>query len=360
MLDDGDPHGNPNRMDLRHPGHLKNSYVDQKSLRIRSISFPAPPQQDHERLAPDLLYLFKSVPPLGWDMELQPKIEPVTLNQLRAEIRAVYIGAVKVETLCCEKIASCKHAAAPLTDEQWRSLVDLHKATMYEFADFFFATQHPAATRSRPIRESRLKYNMPQRLWQRIHALLDLMRRNLPAAEEHMAGFISLSFTLLTVLYEHAVGLEGIWSECLGDVARFGMAVQTSLEERSIWLGSSRMWYLKAIDLSPNVGRLSHHLAILSRPEPMGQLFHFIKSLCAVTPFGPARESIATLFNPVFSREMGLCEGLDVVAVKLHGLVMLNGSDEEYSAGLTGYTTALSDSLGADPTSWELFGYVGV
>ena len=339
-----------------HPGRLPSLYVNQRNLRIiRSISVPAPSKADHERPAPDLRHLYKNVPPTGWAMERQPQTRPVTLDQLKTEIRAVYIGTVKVETLCRERIASYTQATAPITDEEWRGLVGLHKAAMHEFADFFFAAQHPAAHRSRTIRDSRLKYSMPQRLWQRVQALLDLMRRHLPASREHMTGFISLAFTLFTVLYEHATDLEAIWSECLGDVARFGMAVQSSVEERGVWVGTSRMWYLRAIDLNPGVGRLSHHLAILARPEPMGQLFHFTKSLCAVTPFGAARESIATLFNPVFL-QTGPCQGLDVAAVKLHGMVMLDHGDDEFEAGLLEYMFALNDSMASDPGSWESFG----
>lgn len=360
MLDDdvpdGTSNGNPNGTALDNPGYLPTSYVNTRSLRIRSLSVPAPSYEDPGRPAPDLRHLYKNVPPTGWAMERQPLTQPVTLEQLKTEIRAVYINTIKVETLCRERIASYNAADAPLTDEQWRELVALHKATIYEFADFFFAAQHPAAMRSKTLRESRMKYSMPQRLWQRVQALLDLMRRHLPSSREHMTGFISLSFTLFTVLYEHVTDLEAIWSECLGDVARFGMAVQSSVEERAIWIGTSRTWYLRAIDLNPSVGRLSHHLAILARPEPMGQLFYFTKSLCAAAPFLAARESIATLFNPIFS-QMGPCQGLDIVAVKLHGMVMLDHGDEAFEAGLMEYMFALSDSIAVDPGSWESFGY---
>ena len=368
MLEDKTPDGKPNGISkggpngkaLDRPGHLpKSSYVSQKSLLIRSLSVPPPSGVDQERPAPDLRHLYKNVPPTGWAMELQPNTQTVTLDQLKTEVRAVYIGTVKVETFCSERIAAHKQANEPPSEEQWRSLVGLHKATIHEFADFFFATQHPTAMRSRTLRESRLKYSMPQRLWQRVQALLDLMRRHLPDSREHMAGFISLSFTIFTVLYEHATDLQTIWSECLGDVARFGMAIQNSFEERGIWVESSRMWYLRAIDLNPGVGRLSHHLAILARPEPMGQLFHFTKSLCAVTPFGPARESISTLFNPIFSQETGACQGLDILAVKLHGMIMMDYGDEDFEAALAEYRLALGDSIAADPVSWESFGYDG-
>ncbi|KAK4665439.1 hypothetical protein QC763_0062440 [Podospora pseudopauciseta] len=46
----------------------------------------------------------------------------------------------------------------------------------------------------------------------------------------------------------------------------------------------SRHWYSKASDKAPTTGRLYHHLAI---------------SLCVAIPFGSARESIITMFDPI-------------------------------------------------------------
>nr|CDI52953.1 conserved hypothetical protein [Melanopsichium pennsylvanicum 4] len=49
---------------------------------------------------------------------------------------------------------------------------------------------------------------------------------------------------------------------------------------------------------SPNIGRLHHHLGVLSRGEnDLRALYHLTKSLIAAKPFASARDSILTLFD---------------------------------------------------------------
>jgi hypothetical protein len=39
------------------------------------------------------------------------------------------------------------------------------------------------------------------------------------------------------------------------------------LRNREIWSGCAKMWYKKAADKSTVLGRISHHLAVLARPN---------------------------------------------------------------------------------------------
>ena len=55
------------------------------------------------------------------------------------------------------------------------------------------------------------------------------------------------------------------------------------------------MWYDKAADKSPNVGRILHHLAVLARPNGSQHLFYYTKALVSVVPFPNAREVITLL-----------------------------------------------------------------
>lgn len=58
------------------------------------------------------------------------------------------------------------------------------------------------------------------------------------------------------------------------------------------------MWYNKAADKAPNVGRIQHHLAVLAQPNIVQQLFYYSKALVSVIPFQNIRESVMLLFNP--------------------------------------------------------------
>src|SRR2546421_3132031 len=114
-----------------------------------------------------------------------------------------------------------------------------------------------------------------------------------------MLTFIYLVYSILGLLVEFVPSFEETWIEFLGDVARYRMAIEeTDLRDREVWSGVARMWYGRAADKSPNVGRIQHHLAVLARPNIAQQLFYYSKSLVTVIPFQDARESIMLLFNP--------------------------------------------------------------
>jgi hypothetical protein len=47
------------------------------------------------------------------------------------------------------------------------------------------------------------------------------------------------------------------WIECLGDLARYRMAIEEAdLRDREVWSGVARMWYNNATDKSPKVSRI--------------------------------------------------------------------------------------------------------
>ena len=84
------------------------------------------------------------------------------------------------------------------------------------------------------------KYDMPSRMWRHgIHNFLELQRHHLPYSLEQMLTFIYLAYSMMALLYETVPAFEITWIECLGDLARYRMAVEDKLlvTERS-----SRTW----------------------------------------------------------------------------------------------------------------------
>src|ERR1700743_1792382 len=112
------------------------------------------------------------------------------------------------------------------------------------------------------------------------------------------------------------------------------MAIEEAdLRDREIWSNVARMWYNKAADKSPNVGRIQHHLAVLARPNIVQQLFYYSKALVSAIPFQNARESIMFLFDPflqgsaIASQRWPLVES---ALVKANGVLFTHGSISEY------------------------------
>ena len=237
----------------------------------------------------------------------QPETRPISHDQLVVEVKGIYAGLVMVEAKSID--VDEKHLTAaqekelskrtPITNDQWRSLIALHKQLLHEHHDFFLASQHPSASSS--LSKLAAKYSMPARMWRHgIHAFLEVLRLWLPNSLEHMLAFIYIAYSMMALLYETVPAFEDTWIECLGDLGRYRMAVEDcEPKDREVWSGVARYWYGKASDKNPTVGRLYHHLAILARPYTLEQLCLYTRSLTCVMPFESTRGSIMTLLIPI-------------------------------------------------------------
>ena len=240
------------------------------------------------------------------EMLLQPDTRP-SHEQLVAEVKGIYAGLVMVEAKCIE-IDEKQSSPVQETDlakrmdlknDQWQSLIALHKQLLHEHHDFFLASQHPSA--SPALSRLAAKYSMPARMWRHgIHAFLEVLRHRLPESLEHMLAFIYIAYSMMALLYETVSTFEDTWIECLGDLGRYRMAIEDDEpKDREVWSNVARFWYEKAAERSPNVGRLYHHLAILARPYTIEQLSLYLRSLTSASPFVSVVGGIQTLFNPI-------------------------------------------------------------
>ncbi|KAK5076668.1 hypothetical protein LTS08_005839 [Lithohypha guttulata] len=228
---------------------------------------------------------------------------PITVPQLIQEVKGIYAGLVMVEKKCTEIVTQQTTNPTKLSKEQWQALIALHRTLLNEHHDFFSASHHPI-TKGHELRELAARYAMPARMWRHgIHAFLELLRHRLPDSLEHMLSFVYLAYSMMALLKETVPDFEETWIECLGDLARYRMAIEeVDLRDREVWSNTARTWYNEAADLSPNTGRIQHHLAVLARPNIVQQLFLYSKALVAAIPFKNAGESILLLFNPLLDQ----------------------------------------------------------
>lgn len=271
------------------------------------------------------------------DLILQTEARPISQDQLVAEVKGIYAGLVMVEAKCVE--IDKKQAVATqnpetqqpkLSNEQWQGLIALHRTLLHEHHDFFLATQHPSA--SPALRRLAAKYTMPARMWRHgIHSFLELLRHRLPDSLDHMLAFIYLAYSMMALLYETVPAFEDTWIECLGDLARYRMAIEDEyIRDREVWTGVARFWYSRAADRTPAVGRLYHHLAILARPCVIQQWNLYIRALTCFPLIQSARENIMITFAVVLPSES---LAIDVLSVKAHGTLFTTTSAEVYRAG---------------------------
>ncbi|KAK4553111.1 hypothetical protein LTR86_009838 [Recurvomyces mirabilis] len=224
---------------------------------------------------------------------LQPESSVVSEDQLTAEIKDIYAGLVMVEAKCVNIDTAQTSDSVFLDNEQWQALIVLHRALLYEHHDFLMATQHPSATPASSAVP--VKYSMPARMWKHgIYALLETLRHRRPESQNYMLSFIYVAYQMTTLLHETVPVFLDTWVDCLGDLARYRMAIEEEREPHAQWGLVVASWYLKASRRHPQVGRLCHHLALLERPS-LRKVACYGKSLTRVVPFANANDSLRTL-----------------------------------------------------------------
>ena len=285
----------------------------------------------------------------------QPNSQRISTQQLGAEVKGIYSGLVMVEAKCIDVIRSQtmpseETSSQPQRVDQLQTLIALHRTLLHEHHDFFLASQHPSA--NLPIRQLAARYSMPARMWKHgIHGFLELLRHRLPNSMEYMLSFIYIAYQMMALLYETVPSFEDTWIECLGDLARYRMAIEDEDPvDRDIWTGVARFWYSKTVDKNPGTGRLYHHLAILARRYALQQLALYCNSLLAVAPFLSTRDSIMTLLEPTLARsqsdEVGTM-ALDEWFVVIHAILFTQASLDCFAKALDAFKHFLNAQLNA-------------
>ena len=223
----------------------------------------------------------------------------ITEEYLVNEVHGIYANLFVLESKCieCDKL---QPQSPNKSDKQWQALVSLHQALIHKHHDFFLASQHPSAS---PVLKSLAeKHAMPVRMWSHgIHSFLELLRHQKRDSLEYIFRFFDFAYSMMTLFLEEVPAFQKIWIECLGDLARYRMAIEVDMQNREAWASMARNWYHQAADKSQSVGRIQHHLAVLARPDMLQQLFYYTKSLISEHPFPSAGESVKFLFDPLLN-----------------------------------------------------------
>ena len=279
---------------------------------------------------------------MDFEILLQPKTRTISHEQLLIEVEGIYAGLKMVEAVCIDEDKKQTTAAKEkdpsrkiiLSNEQWQALIALHQTLLDEHHDFFLAAQHPSA--SPALSRLAARYSMPARMWRHgIYDFLEVLRHRLPESRDYILAFIRIAFSMMALLYETVPIFKDTWTECLGDLGRYRMAIEADNRDRDIWNGVARLWYIKAVDKSPNTGRLYHHLAILARPYSLQQLSLYTTSLTCVTPFESARASIMRLFTPILeNNELPYNRSwyLEIMIIKAHCMLFTKRPFEEFNS----------------------------
>lgn len=110
------------------------------------------------------------------------------------------------------------------------------------------------------------------------------------------------------------------------DKASIGSAALGDWEwtEKETWRQTAKDWYVMGITEAPTIGRLHHHLGVLSRGDnDLRALYHLTKSLITAKPFPSAKDSILILFDQERqARRLKSNSSIEDLFIYLHGVLI--------------------------------------
>lgn len=279
-----------------------------------------------------------------------------------AEVLGLYAAIEIVERKCIAIDQGRMGNAArriTLSDHNWQALTALHRTLLCEQYDFLLASQQPTAPEQ--VKRMASEKQMPFRLWRfAIHSYLEVLRLNLPESMDYMVNYIMIAYQMLALLLEAVPAFELVWMECLGDLARYRLAIESrDMWDREVWAGVAHYWYLKACQKLPDVGRLYHHLGMLVRPRSLQQVYYYTKSLTCVQPFQNAKESIKTILDPPLGRtqqQPSYATQLDEMVVKVHAIMFNKTSLENADAARNTLLSHLDQQITPAGAKWREYG----
>lgn len=232
----------------------------------------------------------------------QPGTRPVSQEQLAAEVKGIYASLATVESKCIgvDKAQSLQ-GVAKLNNEQWQSLIRLHRRLLHEQHDSSLIPQ--LLSTGRGLRELASRYASPARMWCRgLQPFLELLRHHLPASLGRLFTYVDLPHSLMKLWSEIMPSFEDSWMDLLSDLGIYRMGLgDDEIRDREVWTSVSRHWYSQMPTMAMTTGRDHQRLATLSQTTALQQLFQHTGSIRVSTLFTSARCSIMTLFDPILS-----------------------------------------------------------
>ncbi|KAJ5152463.1 hypothetical protein N7492_009743 [Penicillium capsulatum] len=254
-------------------------------------------------------------------------------------LRRIYGRLLNIERQCMKFGEELKEPNKELSPSEWRTLVSFYRALLEEHYCFFVTSQHPSATHA--VKALALEHYMPARLWRYgIEPCLTYLKnkwlrhresaQNPPLElQEYALHFIYLAYHTFTLFLQDVAVFDGIWIECLGDLARYRVAFELNdSRERKVWEEVAKGWYNQCAHRSPGIGHFYNHLGILAQPDVLKQLFYYTKAVIAVIPFDEAYQGIDYLTRVALKGKIS--NEMVSTFVQTHSILLNRGSSVHF------------------------------
>ncbi|KAH9885839.1 hypothetical protein C8Q73DRAFT_669405 [Cubamyces lactineus] len=138
--------------------------------------------------------------------------------------------------------------------------------------------------------------------------------------------------------------------------------------DKERWRQVAKEWFARGLAITPNSGKLQHHLGLLCRDkdgtdEELRGVYHFVKSMVAFHPFSTACESVLGMWSPTAqARRQAPDACLTELFVCLHGMLFTNIQLDDFKRVLERFQEKLQigDSEQVEEREWIMMALINV
>ncbi|KAJ8482289.1 hypothetical protein ONZ51_g5452 [Trametes cubensis] len=138
--------------------------------------------------------------------------------------------------------------------------------------------------------------------------------------------------------------------------------------DKERWRQVAKEWFARGLAITPNSGKLQHHLGLLCRDkdgtdEELRGVYHFVKSMVAFHPFSTARESVLAMWSPTAqARRQAPDARLTELFVCLHGMLFTNIQLDDFKRVLERFQEKLQigDGEQVEEREWIMMALINV
>ncbi|KAH9853995.1 hypothetical protein C2E23DRAFT_727275 [Lenzites betulinus] len=138
--------------------------------------------------------------------------------------------------------------------------------------------------------------------------------------------------------------------------------------DKERWRQVAKDWFARGLAITPNSGKLQHHLGLLCRDkdstdEELRGVYHFVKSMIAFHPFSTARESVLAMWSPsAQARRQAPDARLSELFVCLHGMLFTNIQLDDFKRVLERFQEKLEigDGEQVEEREWIMMALINI
>ncbi|PIL23779.1 hypothetical protein GSI_13529 [Ganoderma sinense ZZ0214-1] len=167
---------------------------------------------------------------------------------------------------------------------------------------------------------------------------------------------------------EAVAGVTGIPMHNIPSVGQEAARLMELDSDKERWRQVAKDWFARGLAITPNSGKLQHHLGLLSRDrdgtdEELRGVYHFVKSMVAFHPFSTARESVLAMWAPIAqARRQAPDARLPELFVLLHGMLFTNIQLDDFKRVLERFQEKLEigDGEQVEEREWIMMALINI